>query len=91
MFAGRAGKVNGLNKGTSAAYKEFGKIAEVEFAQQIEKLRYASYTLERALVQGGGVRERLADVQLCVLVTTRRCAARRWLAPSRKRSLVAPR
>jgi thiamine-phosphate pyrophosphorylase len=55
--------------------EEFGKIANIEFAQQIEKLRYASYTLERALVLGGGARERLADVQLCVLVTESLCRA----------------
>jgi thiamine-phosphate pyrophosphorylase len=55
--------------------EEFGKIANLEFAQQIEKLRYASYTLERALVRGGDVRERLADAQLCVLVTDALCKA----------------
>jgi thiamine-phosphate pyrophosphorylase len=55
--------------------EEFGKIVTVEFAQQIEKIRYQSYTLERAIVQGGKARERLADAQLYVLVTDALCRA----------------
>ena len=55
--------------------EEYGKIVAVEFAQQIEKIRYQSYTLERAVVQGGRSRERLADAQLCVLVTDALCRA----------------
>jgi thiamine-phosphate pyrophosphorylase len=53
--------------------EEHGKILSIEFAQQIEKIRYASYTLERALVQGNAARDRLADAQLCVLVTDTLC------------------
>jgi thiamine-phosphate pyrophosphorylase len=53
--------------------EEYGKIVAVEFAQQIEKIRYQSYTLERAVVQGGRSRERLADAQLYVLVTDALC------------------
>jgi thiamine-phosphate pyrophosphorylase len=49
--------------------EEHGKILSIDFAQQIEKIRYHTYTLERALVQGNSARERLADAQLCVLVT----------------------
>jgi thiamine-phosphate pyrophosphorylase len=55
--------------------EEFGKTASAEFAQRIEKLRYQSYTLERAIVLGTGTRERLADVRLCVLVTDSLCKA----------------
>jgi thiamine-phosphate pyrophosphorylase len=55
--------------------EEFGKVVSVEFAQQIEKIRYRSYTLERAIVQGGRSRERLADAQLYVLVTDALCRA----------------
>lgn len=53
--------------------EEHGKILSIEFAQQIEKIRYQSYTLERALVQGTAARERLADARLCVLVTDALC------------------
>lgn len=55
--------------------EEYGKIVAVEFAQQIERIRYQSYTLERAVVQGGESRERLADAQLYVLVTDALCRA----------------
>ena len=55
--------------------EEFSKIVSVEFAQQIEKIRYQSYTLERAIVQGSKSRDRLADASLYVLVTDERCRA----------------
>ena len=55
--------------------EEFGKTLNVEFAQRIEKIRYASYTLERALVLGGASRDRLKDAQLYVLVTDALCRA----------------
>jgi thiamine-phosphate pyrophosphorylase len=55
--------------------EEFGKVVAVEFAQQIEKIRYHSYTLERAIVQIGRSRDRLGDVQLYVLVTDALCRA----------------
>jgi thiamine-phosphate pyrophosphorylase len=53
--------------------EEHGKILSIEFAQQIEKIRYHSYTLERALVRGNAARQRLADAHLCVLVTDSLC------------------
>ena len=55
--------------------EEFGKVLNVEFAQRIEKLRYQSYTLERALVVGQNARDRLRDAQLYVLVTQSLCKA----------------
>ena len=55
--------------------EEYSKIVSVEFAQHIEKIRYQSYTLERAIVQGSKSRDRLADAQLCVLVTDSLCRA----------------
>jgi thiamine-phosphate pyrophosphorylase len=55
--------------------EEFGKSVNVEFAQRIEQMRYASYTLERALVQGQAWRNRLRDARLCVLVTESLCRA----------------
>jgi thiamine-phosphate pyrophosphorylase len=39
----------------------------------LEKLRYQSYTIERALTLGALARQRLADVRLCVLVTESEC------------------
>lgn len=53
--------------------EEYGKVLSSEFAQRIERIRYQSYTLERALVQGRG--DRLANVRLCVLVTDALCRA----------------
>src|ERR1035441_805897 len=44
-------------------------------SQRIEKIRYQSYTLELAIVQGGKSSERLADAQLYVLVTDAVCRA----------------
>jgi thiamine-phosphate pyrophosphorylase len=55
--------------------EEYGKIVSIEFARQIEMLRYQTYTLERAIVQGASARDRLADAQLYVLVTDSFCKA----------------
>ena len=57
--------------------EEYGKVLSSEFAERIEKIRYATYTLERALVQGSAWRERLAQTRLCVLVTDALCRASR--------------
>jgi thiamine-phosphate pyrophosphorylase len=54
--------------------EEFGKVRSPELGQTLEKLRYQSYTLERAITLGGLARERLADVRLCVLITESACA-----------------
>jgi thiamine-phosphate pyrophosphorylase len=55
--------------------EEYGKLVAVEFAQKIEKIRYQTYTLERAIVQSGKARDRLADAQLYVIVTDALCKA----------------
>jgi thiamine-phosphate pyrophosphorylase len=55
--------------------EEYGKTVSVDFAQRIEQIRYRTYTLERAVIAGGKARERLADAQLCVLVTDGLCRA----------------
>jgi thiamine-phosphate pyrophosphorylase len=55
--------------------EEYGKVIAIEFAQQVEKIRYHTYTLERAMVQRSKARDRLADVQLYVLVTDALCKA----------------
>jgi thiamine-phosphate pyrophosphorylase len=53
--------------------EEYGKMVETAFAEQIEKIRYESYTLERALMKTARAAERLANVQLYVLVTDALC------------------
>ncbi|HYV37517.1 MAG TPA: Clp protease N-terminal domain-containing protein, partial [Gemmataceae bacterium] len=53
--------------------EEYGKISSVDFARQIEALRYRSYTLERALLLGTEARTRLEAAKLCVLVSTGLC------------------
>jgi thiamine-phosphate pyrophosphorylase len=54
--------------------EEFGKVRSSELGQRLEKLRYESYTLERAIALGARARERLAKVRLCVLITESACA-----------------
>jgi thiamine-phosphate pyrophosphorylase len=56
--------------------EEYGKLVDVEFAQQVERLRYRLYTLERVLDIGRTSREMLADVQLCVLVEGQETSAK---------------
>lgn len=53
--------------------EEYGKVLSIDFAEQVEKIRYQSYTLERALMPNGGRGERLAGADLCVLVTDSLC------------------
>ncbi len=55
--------------------EEYGKVLSSDFAQRVEKMRYHAYTLERAITQGRGTRDRLAETQLCVLVTDALCKA----------------
>ena len=55
--------------------EEFGKLLSSEFGAKIERLRYASYTLEKSLVLGGDGRKRLADARLYALVTESACRA----------------
>ena len=53
--------------------EEFGKTVSIDFAQQIERIRYHAYTLERAIVPKSRLQDRLADAQLYVLVTDSFC------------------
>ncbi len=53
--------------------EEFGKTFSADFARQIERLRYESYTLERALFAEPEARARLAEAKLYVLVTESLC------------------
>jgi thiamine-phosphate pyrophosphorylase len=54
--------------------EEFGKLHSPRLGQQLEQLRYRSYTLEKALLRGGESRQRLADARLYVLLTGAQCA-----------------
>jgi thiamine-phosphate pyrophosphorylase len=53
--------------------EEYGKIHGPDLGHRMEKLRYRSYTLERALTLGNLARQRLADVPLCILVMESEC------------------
>jgi thiamine-phosphate pyrophosphorylase len=53
--------------------EEFGKVLSPEFARKIERLRYGTYTLERAFAPGPAVRERFATAKLYVLITETQC------------------
>jgi thiamine-phosphate pyrophosphorylase len=55
--------------------EEYGKLFSPEFGRQVEVARYASYTLERAVVRGSAARQRLAAAKLYVLLTGSQCAA----------------
>lgn len=53
--------------------EEYGKLSNAAFAAVVEALRYRSYTIEKSLSIIGYACERLADVQLYVLVTDELC------------------
>jgi thiamine-phosphate pyrophosphorylase len=53
--------------------EEFSKIFSAELGQAFEKIRYQSYTIERALLLGGQARDRLANAHLYVLLTEAMC------------------
>jgi thiamine-phosphate pyrophosphorylase len=55
--------------------EEFGKLHGPQLGQAVERLRYRSYTIERALLLGTTARQRLAGARLCVLLTGERCTA----------------
>jgi thiamine-phosphate pyrophosphorylase len=55
--------------------EEYGKLFGGDIGQQVERLRYDSYTLERAMLLGQTGRERLADCRLYVLATEAICRA----------------
>jgi thiamine-phosphate pyrophosphorylase len=53
--------------------EELGKLHGPSLGERLEKLRYQSYTLERALLLGGAARQRLAEARLYVLVMGDQC------------------
>jgi thiamine-phosphate pyrophosphorylase len=55
--------------------EEFAKIRSPKIGEAVERLRYQSYTLERAVLLGATARDRLADARLYVLVSAAGCAA----------------
>ncbi|HMP01258.1 MAG TPA: thiamine phosphate synthase [Gemmatales bacterium] len=55
--------------------EEFSKIHAPDRARRLERLRYASYTLEKALLVGAQAQERLASVRLAMLISVSTSAA----------------
>jgi thiamine-phosphate pyrophosphorylase len=55
--------------------EEFGKLQSPHLGRTLEKLRYHSYTLERAVVLGADARRRLAAARLYVLLSSDKCRA----------------
>jgi thiamine-phosphate pyrophosphorylase len=55
--------------------EEFGKIQSPDLGAIMERLRYRSYTLEKALILGAQSRKRLAEVRLCLLADGDSCRA----------------
>jgi thiamine-phosphate pyrophosphorylase len=55
--------------------EEYGKIRGQAIAGSIERLRYRSYTLERAVLGGGEASARLMGTRLCVLLSGAQCVA----------------
>ena len=53
--------------------EEFGKLVRPELGASLERLRYRTYTLERAIVLGTDARERLHAARLYLLVTGSAC------------------
>ena len=53
--------------------EEFGKVYSPELGRAVERLRYRSYTLEKALVGSAAARERLRDARVYVLLTGSQC------------------
>jgi thiamine-phosphate pyrophosphorylase len=55
--------------------EEVGKIYGSQLGQRLKRLRYKSYTLERVILLNAGVRERLAEARLYVLLSGATCRA----------------
>jgi thiamine-phosphate pyrophosphorylase len=55
--------------------EEYGKTHGSALGQAFERLRYRTYTLEKAILTGAFARERLADVRLYVLLSGDQCTA----------------
>jgi len=55
--------------------EEYGKIINADFARIVEKIRYSTYTLERAVMRGTDARERFQNAKLYLLLTGALCEA----------------
>jgi thiamine-phosphate pyrophosphorylase len=55
--------------------EEFGKVQDARLGEAVERIRYRSYTLERALVAGTEARRRLEGARLYVLLSAAGCTA----------------
>jgi thiamine-phosphate pyrophosphorylase len=55
--------------------EEYGKMCSRTAGEALERLRYHSYTLERAVVIGTTARQRLADASLYLLLSSEQCQA----------------
>ena len=55
--------------------EEYGKVLSPEFGRGIERIRYRSYTLEKALATQHHAKERLANAPLYLLVSKASCVA----------------
>jgi thiamine-phosphate pyrophosphorylase len=53
--------------------EEYGKLVSPHLAREAEAIRYECYTLERALLGGSSLRERLNDAKLYLLVSAAGC------------------
>ena len=74
-----AAKVAGVNvkrlQESLRSLEEYGKVISVPFAKAVEAIRYEAYTLERVLVRGASVQEKLKSARLYVLLTGSQCDA----------------
>jgi thiamine-phosphate pyrophosphorylase len=55
--------------------EEYGKLRGPALGEAVERLRYHTYTLERAVLLGADARQRLAGARLYAILTGSRCAA----------------
>jgi thiamine-phosphate pyrophosphorylase len=53
--------------------EEFGKLESAPFAREAEAIRYAAYSLEKAVLAKGHLRDRLAAAKVYVLLTGSQC------------------
>lgn len=53
--------------------EEYGKLEDPRFAREVEQIRYAAYTLERAVLVSADSREKLASAHVYVLLTASQC------------------
>ncbi len=55
--------------------EEYGKTVSVEAAAEFEKIRYQSYDLEKTMLSSDGLRKRIKDAKLYVIITAELASA----------------